>query len=74
MVNKKKPIEELEKEVAELIAASGRCEQEIFTDFNDYCALKKRSNNLGSILNDCNIWRMKDCWTYKSTGVLIRTR
>jgi hypothetical protein len=60
MVNKKKLIEELEKEVAELIAASGRCEQEIFTDFNDYCALKKRSNNLGSILNDRDIWRMKD--------------
>jgi hypothetical protein len=57
---KKKSIEELEKEVAELIKKSGRCEQDIFTDFNDYCALKKRSNTLGSILNDRDIRRMKD--------------
>ena len=37
----KKSIEEMETEVAELIAKLGRCEQEIFTDFNDYFALKE---------------------------------
>ena len=57
---KKKSIEELEKEVAELIAKSGRCEEDIFTDFKDYCALNKRSNTHGSILNNRNILRMKD--------------
>ena len=56
----KKLVEEMEIEVAELIAKSGRCEQEILTDFNDYCALKKRSNTPGSILNDRDIRRMKD--------------
>jgi len=56
---KKKSIEELEKEVAELIAKSGRCEEDIFTDFKDYCALNKRSNTHGSILNNRDILRKK---------------
>ncbi len=60
MVNKKKTIEELEMELAELIGESGRCEQDILTDFNDYRALKKRSNIPGSIFNDHHIRRMKD--------------
>ena len=37
---KKKSIEELEKELAELITKSGRCKQDILTDFNDHCVLK----------------------------------
>jgi hypothetical protein len=60
MVNKKKTIEELEMELTELIGESGRCEQDILTDFNDYRALKKRSNIPGSIFNDHHIRRMKD--------------
>ena len=36
---KKKSIDELEKEVAELIAESGRYKQDILTDSNDYRAL-----------------------------------
>jgi hypothetical protein len=39
---------------------SGRCEQEILTDFNDYSALKKRYNIPGSILNNRDISQMKD--------------
>ena len=38
---KKKSTEELEKEVTELIAESGQCKQDIFTDFNKYCLLKR---------------------------------
>ncbi len=57
MVNKKKTIEELEKEVAELIAESGWCEQDIFTDFNDYRALNKRYNTPGSFFNNGDIHR-----------------
>jgi hypothetical protein len=56
----KKSIEEMEKEVAELIAESGQCKQDILTDSNDYRALKKRSDTPGSFLNDHDIWRMKD--------------
>jgi hypothetical protein len=56
----KKTIEEMEMEIAELITKSGRCKQDIFTDFNDYRALNKRSNILGSILNDHDIRQMKD--------------
>jgi uncharacterized coiled-coil DUF342 family protein len=41
----KKSIEELEKEVAELIAESGQCKQDILTDFKAYRAVKKRINN-----------------------------
>jgi hypothetical protein len=57
---KRKSIEDLEKEVAELIAESGRCKQDILTDSNDYRALKKRPDTLGFFLNNCNIQRMKD--------------
>jgi hypothetical protein len=39
---KKKSIDELEKELAELIEKSGRSEQDIQRDYNDYQALKKR--------------------------------
>jgi len=47
-------------EVTELISKSGRRKQDILTDFNDYCVLKKRSNTLGSILKDHDIQRMND--------------
>ena len=70
----KKSIEELEKEVTELIAKSGRCEQDILTDFNDYCALKKRSNTPGSILNNCNIWQMNDLHLAFLLGNSIQNR
>jgi hypothetical protein len=56
----KKSIEEMEKEVAELIAESGRCEQDIFTDSNKYRVLKKRSDTPGSFINDHNIRQITD--------------
>jgi len=70
----KKSIEELEKEVAELIAKSGRCKQDILMDFNDYCALKKRSNMPGSIFNDRDIWRMKDLHPAFLLGMSIKKK
>ena len=54
-VRNKKTIKEMEKEVAELIAESGQCEQDIFTDSNKYRVLKKRSDTPGSFLNDHDI-------------------
>ena len=60
MVNKKKSIEELEKEVAELIAESGWCEHDIFTDFNDYRALNKRYNVPVIFFNNGDISRKTD--------------
>ena len=45
---KKKTIEELEKEMAELIAKLGQCKQYIFTDFKDYRDLKWRINDPGT--------------------------
>jgi hypothetical protein len=38
---KKKSIEEIETEVEELIAKSGRCEANTHTNYNAYLALKK---------------------------------
>ena len=52
---KKKSFKELEMEVTELIAKSGQCKQDILTDFNTYCVLKKKSNTPGSILKDHDI-------------------
>ena len=56
----KKTIEEMGKEVAELIAKSGQCKQDIFTDSNKYHVLKKRSDTPGTFLNDHDIWRIMD--------------
>ncbi len=70
----KKLVEEMEIEVAELIAISGQRVQQILTDFNDYCALKKRSNTLGSILNDCDIWQMKDLHPAFLLGMLTEKK
>ena len=57
---KRKSIEELEKEVVELIAESGRCEQDILMNSNKYHVLKKRSDTPGSFLNDHDIWQITD--------------
>ncbi len=57
---KKKSIEEMETKVEELIAKSGRSEDNIHTDYNAYLALKKRIDNPDSCHDDDDIWRMKD--------------
>ena len=56
----KKTIEEMKIEVAELIAESGQCKQDIFTDSNKYRVLKKRSDTPGTIRNDHDIRRIMD--------------
>jgi hypothetical protein len=60
---KKKTIEELEKEVAELITKSGRCEQDIFTDFKAYRAVKKRINNPGTFHDNEDLQKMTDLYS-----------
>lgn len=70
---KKKSIEELEAELAELIVNSGRTEQDIKTDYIDYPALQNKSKS-GSPLNDYDIWRMKDLHNAYLLGMTIRKR
>ena len=41
----KKTIEDMEEEVAELIAESGQCKQDILADFKACTSVKKRINN-----------------------------
>ena len=57
---KKKTIEELEKEVAEVITKLGRCEQDILTDFKAYRAVKKRINNPGTLHDNEDVQKMPD--------------
>ena len=47
--SKKKSMEELEKEVVDLIAESGQCKQDILMDSNKYRALKWRINDPGNL-------------------------
>ena len=54
----KKSIEEMEMEVAELIAKSGRCEQDIFTDFNAYRAVKWRISDSGTLHDNEDLQKM----------------
>ncbi len=70
----KKTIEEMEKEVAELIAESGRCEQDIFTDSNKYRVLKKRSDTPGSFLNDHDIQQIIDLHPAFLLGISIQKK
>ena len=56
----KKLIEEMEKEVAELIAESGRCKQDILTDYKAYTAVKKRINNPCSLHDNEDLQKMTD--------------
>jgi hypothetical protein len=58
----KKTIEEMEMEVAELITESGRCEQDILTDFKDYTAAKKRINNPRSLHDNEDLQKMTDLY------------
>jgi len=67
---KKKSIEELEKELAELIEKSGRSKQDIQTDYNAYQALKKRIDNPNSLHDDHDVRRMtelKDAYQFALT-------
>ncbi len=71
---KKKLIEELETELEQLIANSGRSEVDIHSNYNAYCALKKRSDNPDSLNDNDDIRRMKDLHYSFQLGVSIRNR
>jgi hypothetical protein len=71
---KKILIKELEKELADLIEKSGRSEQDILTDYNDYRALKKRIDDSNSRHHDADIRRMKELKDAYLLGVIIINR
>ncbi len=71
---KKKSIKELETELEQLIANSGRSEVDICTDYNAYHALKKRIDNPDSCHDDDDIRRMKDLHDVYLLGMSIRNR
>jgi hypothetical protein len=50
----------LETELEEFIANSGRSEDDIHNDVNDYPALKRKIDNPDSRHDNDDIWRMKD--------------
>ena len=68
---KKKSIEE-SVTLAELIKKSGRSQQDILTDHNDYRALKWRIDNPDSRRYDDDIRRMKDLYNTFLLGKSIR--
>jgi hypothetical protein len=57
---KKKLIEELETELEQLIANSGRSEDDIHNDYIAYCAPKRKIDNPDSRHNNDDIWQMND--------------
>ncbi len=71
---KKKSIEELEPELEQLIANSGRSEDDIHTNHNAYRTLKKRIDNPDSLNDDDDIRRMKDLHYSFQLGVSICNR
>ncbi len=71
---KKKLIKELETELEQLIANSGRSEVDIHTDYNAYYAQKKRIDSPDSCHDDDDIRRMKDLHNVYLLGVSIRNR
>jgi hypothetical protein len=71
---KKKSIKELEMELEQLIANSGRSDVDIRTDYNAYYALKKRIDNPDSCHDDADIRRMMDLHDVYLLGMSIRNR
>ena len=57
---KKKTVEDLEKELAELITKLGRCKQDILTDFKAYRALKCRINYPGTLHDNEDLRKLTD--------------
>jgi hypothetical protein len=71
---KKKSIKDLETELEQLIATSGRSEDNIHNDVNAYCALKWRIDNPDSCHDNDNIRRMKDLHNVFLLGMSIHNR
>ncbi len=71
---KKKSIKELEMELEQLIANSGRSKVDIHSDYIAYRALKKRIDNPNSRRHDNDIRRMKDLHDVYLLGMTICNR
>jgi hypothetical protein len=71
---KKKSIEDLEMELEQLMANSGRSKDDIHTDYNAYLTLKWRIDNPNSCHDDDDILRMKDLHDVFLLGMTIRRR
>jgi hypothetical protein len=71
LIKKKKSIKDLESELEELIAKSGRSKDDIHTNYNAYRALKKRINNPDSCHDDDDIRWMKDLHNVYLLGMTI---
>jgi hypothetical protein len=64
----------LETELEQFIVNTGRSKDDIHTDYNAYCALKKRIDNPDSLHDDDDIQRMKDLYNAYLLGRSIRSR
>jgi hypothetical protein len=73
-IKKKKSIEEMETELEQFIANTGRSEDDIHNDVNDYRALKRKIGNPNSCHDDDDIWRMKDLRNVYLLGKTICNR
>jgi hypothetical protein len=71
---KKKSIEELEMEVKELIAKSGRSKDDILNNCNDYRTLKRKIDNPNSRHDDDDVRWMKDLHNVYLLGKTICNR
>jgi hypothetical protein len=69
---KKKSTKELETELEQFIANTGRSKDDIHTKYNDYRALKKRIDNPNSRHDDDDIRRMKDLHHVHLMGMTVR--
>ena len=58
-------------ELEDFIANSGQTKQDIHTDYNVYCALKKRIDTPGSLHNDNDIRQMKELYNPYLLGKAI---
>ena len=70
-IKKGKSTKELETELEQFIANTGRSKDDIHTKYNDYRALKKRIDDPNSRHDDDDIWRMKDLHDVYLMGMSI---
>jgi hypothetical protein len=73
-IKKKKSIEEMETELEQFIANTGRSKDDIHSNHNAYLALKKRIGNPDSRHDDDDIQRMKDLHNVYLLGKTICNR
>ena len=73
-IKKKKSIRELKMDLEQFIKNTGRSKDEIHSDYNNYCTLKKRIDNTDSRRYDDDIRRMKDLHDDYLLGMNIRNR